>query len=353
MSEIIDLRSDVCSTPTKAMRSIMATAEIGIDDYAEDESINRFERRMSEYLGKEAALFVQSGTMGNLIAVMTHLKPDDVLLISKRFHIFDHEGDAMRRVARCVFAHIAEVTEKGRTRLLFEQFEEKLYQKTTAAKLLCLENPVCRLGGTLLDLDHMQQLHSFAERQNILIHLDGARLFNAACALESPPRDIVALVDSVMVDFVKAPAAAVGAVLLGTTDFIARARQNRSLLGGHWKQGGVLAASCEIALDTMIDRIVDDHVTARQLAEGLDAIAGLQVDLDQVVTNIVHLKVPTADIDLPLLKHDLEKHGALIGRFKEDRHCRLVTHKDVSPDAVTRFVGLMSAAVDRQRIQEH
>ena len=353
MSEIIDLRSDVCTIPTEAMRSAMATAEIGIDDYSEDVSINRFERRFAEYLGKEAALFVQSGTMGNLVAVMTHLDPDDIALVSQHFHIFDHEGDAMRRVARCQFQHIPDVTEAGTTRLSFEQCEEELFGQDVAPKLLCLENPVCRLGGTLIDMDHMRQLRSFADRRNIPIHLDGARLFNAACALGKSPRDVVALVDSVMVDFVKAPSAPAGAVVLGPAEFISRSRRNRWMLGGHWKQGGVLAAACEVALDTMIDRIGEDHVTARRLAEGLNHIAGLQVDLDRVVTNIVLLKVPATDIDLDRLMRDIERHGVRIGRFKEDRHCRLVTHKDVSLDAASRVVGWISDAVHRQREERH
>ena len=348
MNELIDLRSDVCSIPTPAMRSAMASAEIGIDDYSEDLSINRFEKRVAECLDKEAALFVQSGTMGNLVAVMTHLEPDDTLLVSEHFHLYDHEGDAMRRVARCRFRHVPDVTSGGLTRLLFEHCPDEMFLGDEAPKLLCLENPVCRLGGTLLDLQHMQQLRSFADLRNMPIHLDGARLFNAACALNVPPREIVAHVDSVMVDFVKAPAAPAGAVLLGSSDFISRARRNRWMLGGHWKQGGVLAACCEVALDTMIKRIADDHATARQLAEKLNGIAGLEVNLERVVTNIVLLTVSEGSIDLERLTGEIESGGIRIGHFKEDRRCRLVTHKDVTQHAVSRVVRRVSDAVDRQ-----
>jgi threonine aldolase len=352
MNQVIDLRSDVCSLPTAAMRAAMATAEIGIDDYSEDPSINRFEQRTAQLLNKEAALFVHGGTMGNLIAVMTHLEPHDSVLISEHFHIFDHEGDAMRRVARCNFQHVPDATHKGLTRLLYDQYEEPTGGQHTAPKLLALENPVCRLGGTLLDMDHMQELRSFADTLRIPVHLDGARLFNAACALTVEPGDLASLVDSVMVDFVKAPAAPAGAVLAGTADFISRARRNRWMLGGHWKQGGVLAAACEIALDTTIDRIAEDHAVARQLAEGLNAIEGLQVDLDQVVTNIVLVEVYDPDIDPDHLKGDVEARGARIGRFKADRRCRLVTHKDVSQASVSRFVDWMAEAVKCCRFRQ-
>jgi len=348
MKPIVDLRSDVCSMPTVAMRQAMASADIGVDDYGEDESINRLERRFAEYLNKEAALFVHSGTMGNLIAVMTHLEPEEKALISKHFHIFDYEGDAMRRVARCKFGIVPDMTVKGLTRLHLDQCE-RLFHKRHTPKLMCLENPVCRLGGTLITLEHMAELKAAADAFRIPVHLDGARLFNAACALKLSCADLVSHVHTVMVDFVKAPAAPVGAMLAGPAEFISRARRFRWMLGGHWKQGGVLAAACEVAMDTMIERVTEDHATARQLAEGLNAIDGLMVDLDQVMTNIVLLKVVAPDIDLDQLTHALERRGARIGRFKSDRHCRLVTHHGVNAEAVSRFVDWVAQAANEQR----
>jgi threonine aldolase len=348
MKRLVDLRSDVCSMPTEAMRRAMASADIGVDDYGEDESINRLEQRFAHFLGKQASLFVHSGTMGNLIAVMTHLEPEDVVLTSEHFHIFDHEGDAMRRVARCRFEHVPDVTDNGVTRLEMQRCDA-LFQRSAAPKLLCLENPVCRLGGTLMTLEHMRELRASADAHGIPVHLDGARLFNAACALGVICADLAKEVDSVMVDFVKAPGAPVGAMLAGPSEFISRARRNRWMLGGHWKQGGVLAAACEVALDTMIERISEDHATARQLAEGLNHIEGLTVDLDQVVTNIVLLRVPAADIDLDRLTGELEARGARIGRFKPDRHCRLVTHAGIDAQSVSQFIDWVAAAVAGQR----
>ena len=341
MTGLIDLRSDASTLPTPAIRRAMAEATVGNDDFGEDPSIRQLEETVARLLGKEAAVFVQSGTMGNLAAVLSQVVSGDQVLISPNFHIFDYERDAMLRVVGCSFELLEDETCKGETRL-------RLPERSNAP-LLCLENTVNRMGGTLLHVGHIEDLCVWAHERGLRVHLDGARLFNAACALGVSEAELARHADTVMVVFTKALAAPAGAALAGSRSTIERARRARWMLGGNWKQGGVVAAACVTALETMHDRISDDHARARRLGEGLNSIPGIRVDLSRVVTNIVQMKIEDDSVDLDRFTAAVESGGARIGRFKPDMSCRLVTHKDIDDAGVDRFLELAADAVSCTR----
>jgi threonine aldolase len=341
--DVIDLRSDACTLPTLAMRQAMAKAAVGNDDFSEDPTVRRLEETVAGLLGKEAAVFVQSGTMGNLVGIMSQVEPGNPVLTSSNFHVVDHEQEAMLRIARCSFRIIGEETREGATRLLMPP--SKTNGNGRDVRLLSLENTVNRLGGTLLTLEHLEELYGWAARQPVAVHLDGARLFNAACALEATPAEIARFADTVMVAFTKALSAPVGAALAGGRDVIDRARRFRWMLGGNWKQGGMVAAACLIGMETMVSGIPEDHRRARRLAEGLNSIPGITVDLTRVVTNIILMRIEDSLIDPGHLKSGLEEEGARIGAFRQGNISRLVTHKDIDDAAIDRFLSLVEKGV--------
>ena len=338
---MIDLRSDASTLPTPAIRRAMAEAAVGNDDFGEDPTVGQLEETVARLLGKEAAVFLQSGTMGNLVAVLSQVEPGGQVLIPRSFHIFDHEREAMLRVTSCSFELLGDETCGGETRLRVP--------KRSDAPLLCLENTVNRLGGTLLHPLHIEEVCTWAREHGLLVHLDGARLFNAACALGVSEAELARHADTVMVVFTKVLAAPAGAALAGSRATIERARRARWMLGGNWKQGGMIAAGCLTALETMRDRISDDHTRARRLAEGLNAIPGVRVDLSRVVTNIVYMRIEEDSVDLDRFTAAVESGGARIGRFKPDKSCRLVTHKDIDDAGVDRFLELAADAVSCTR----
>ena len=348
MSEMIDFRSDASSLPSDAQRRAMAEAEVGNDDFSDDPTVGRLEERIAELLHKEAAVFVQSGTMANVLAVMCHSEGQRVL-ISKQHHIFYHEGEAMRRLARCEFDFLPDSTRDGVTRIEYEkepESEADVSKPTkTGHRLLCLENSVNRLGGTVLKPDHLAEIYQWASKQDLRVHLDGARLFNAACALDVEPHDLATWADSVMVVFTKALTAPAGGALVGPAETIERARHFRWMLGGNWKQGGVLAAACLAGLDSMKERVSEDHRHARLLAEGLDSIPGVEIELENVVTNIVLMRLSGDAVDPDKFKEFMQERGVLLGRFKSGKLTRLVTYKDIGKEDIERFVGLVRQAV--------
>ncbi len=322
------------------MRRAMAEAQVGNDDFRDDPTINQLEERGAHLLGKEAALFVHSGTMANLTAVMSHVEAGATILVGERFHIFDYEGAAMRRVAGVEFALVADQTCGGSTRLLVEELEIKGPEPA----LLCLENSV-NTPGTLIEMDHMNELAGWAAERGMPVHLDGARFFNACIGLGVDPRELASCADSVSLGLSKALAAPCGSLLVGSGEFIEQARHNRWMLGGNWKQGGVVAAACLAALDTMNERMVQDHENASRLARGLDAVEGLAVDLSRVVTNILYMQVTEDRLDLEAWSNFMARHGVLTGRFESERFCRWVTHPDIAAEDIDRAVELAAEAV--------
>ena len=329
----IDLRSDTVTLPTDEMREAMNNAEVGDDVYQEDPTINRLEELAAKKLGKEAALFVPSGTMGNLIAVLTHCQRGDEVILEMDSHIYYYEVGGMSAVAGVIPRLIA--GDKG---ILDPQDikralrEENLhYPKTT---LICVENTHNRAGGTIIPPEIIEEICQLGHERNIQVHLDGARIFNAAVALNIEPALLTKNVDSVMFCLSKGLSAPVGSILAGSKEFIQRARKNRKMLGGGMRQAGILAAAGIIALENMVERLEEDHKNARILGEGLaDIGGGIKVDLETVQTNMVYFDLQESGMNTAQFLPKLAKYN-ILGSPRPPTKVRLVTHYGINEDDI-------------------
>ena len=321
----VDLRSDTVTRPTPAMLRAMAAAPLGDAVYGEDPTVRRLEELAAERVGKEAALFVPTGTMGNQVAVLTHTRRGDEAVVDVASHIYDAEVGGLALLGGVQ----ARPLESRAGRLLPAQIEaavraDDVHYPHTG--LLCLENPHNAGGGTVALPEEVAALCAVAHQRGIPVHLDGARIFNGAVALGVPAAALAAPADSVMFCLSKGLCCPVGSLVAGPAAWIAQARRMRKLLGGGMRQAGVLAAAGIVALDTMVGRLAEDHAHARRLAEGLAELPGLRIDLPTVQTNMVFV-----DTDLPAdhVCHELAARGVLAGAVGRNR-IRFVTHKDVS-----------------------
>jgi len=328
----IDLRSDTVTLPTDEMREAMSNAEVGDDVYQEDPTVNRLEELAAKKIGKEAALFVASGTMGNLTAVMTHCQRGDEVILGTDSHIYYYEVGGMSAVAGVIPRLIA--GDKG---ILNPQDikralrEENLhYPKTT---LICVENTHNRAGGTIIPPEIIEEICQLGHQRNIQVHLDGARIFNAAIALNLDPATLTKNVDSVMFCLSKGLSAPVGSILAGSKEFIQRARKNRKMLGGGMRQAGILAAAGIIALENMVERLEEDHKNARILGEGLADIGGIKVDLETVQTNMVCFDLKKSGMDTHQFLPKLAEYN-ILGSPRPPTKVRLVTHYGISEDDI-------------------
>lgn len=328
----IDFRSDTLTLPTPAMRLAMAEAEVGDDVYGEDPTLIALEALAAQITGKEAALFVPSGTMGNQIAVKVHTKPGDEVILEEQCHIFTYEVGGMGAISgvqnRLVpsdngVLHWETVAKAVRS-------QDIHFPETT---LICLENTHNKAGGTVTPVETMKEIYAFAQSKGIPVHLDGARIFNAATALGVPVRELTQYTDSVMLCLSKGLCAPVGSLLAGTQEFIAKARKVRKMLGGGIRQGGVLAAAGLLALRVMSLRLQEDHDRAKALAEGLNAIPGLCVDVDRVVTNILMCDVTDEAVDVSDLLEKLRDEGVWVNPV-DARRLRFVTHYYITEEHV-------------------
>jgi threonine aldolase len=339
----IDLRSDTITLPTEAMRRAMATAEVGDDVMGEDPTVNRLEAMAAARTGKAAALFVPTGTMANLLAIMAHTTRGDEVLLDDQSHTYLMERGAMAAVAGVMPRPLP--TERGH--LTGPQVAAALrppdvHHAPTA--LVCVENTHNRHGGTVPPVEAVDELASVARPRGIRVHIDGARVFNAACALGLPVSRVAAEADSVTFCLSKGLSAPVGSVLCGSEEFIRRARHFRKMVGGGMRQAGVLAAAGIVALETMVDRLVDDHRVARQIAEALADVAGLQVDLTRVQTNIVRVETPGRAART--VADQVRAQGVRVG-VMGPHTIRLVTNRHVAagdvPTVVAAFREALSA----------
>jgi len=328
----IDLRSDTVTLPTDEMREAMNNAEVGDDVYQEDPTINRLEELAAKKLGKEAALFVPSGTMGNLIAALTHCQRGDEVILEMDSHIYYYEVGGMSAVAGVIPRLIA--GDKG---ILDPQDikralrEENLhYPKTT---LICVENTHNRAGGTIIPPEIIEEICQLGHERNIQVHLDGARIFNAAVALNIEPALLTKNVDSVMFCLSKGLSAPVGSILAGSKEFIQRARKNRKMLGGGMRQAGILAAAGIIAIENMVERLGEDHKNARILGEGLADIGGIKVDLKTIQTNMVYFDLNKSGMDTYQFLPKLAEYN-ILGSPQPPTKVRLVTHYGINEDDI-------------------
>ncbi|MBE0610629.1 MAG: low-specificity L-threonine aldolase [Dehalococcoidia bacterium] len=329
MNAVIDLRSDTVSRPSDAMRHAMASAEVGDDVFGDDPTVRALEERAAGLLGKEAALFVPSGTMGNLLAVMTHTRPGDEILLGDQCHIFQYELGGAARIAnvltRPLTNHDDGAIEPAAIAAAIRQ--ENLHSPGTT--LLCLENTHNRCGGAALPLTVMDELTAVARERKVAVHLDGARVFNAAAALGVPAARIARDCDSVSVCLSKGLGCPVGSLLCGPGQFIERARRNRKLLGGGMRQVGILAAAGLYALDHNITRLSEDHANACLLADGLRKLSPFRPN--DPATNIVVVDITRGR--LPDWLAAFEQQGVLAVAFGPQR-MRLVTHINITRDDV-------------------
>lgn len=322
---IIDLRSDTVTLPTPAMREAVFRAEVGDDVFKEDPTINRLERMAAERVGKEAALLVASGTMGNIVSVLTHCARGEEAILGDSSHIFLNEAGGMSALGG-IFPHTIPNRTDGT--MAVEQIEAAIrgdnihFPKT---RLICLENTHNRCYGAPLTPDYTDAVAALAKRHGLLLHLDGARIFNAAAALGVDVRELTRGCDSLNVCLSKGLAAPVGSLVCGSRDFIARARRIRKMLGGGMRQAGIIAAAGIVALEEMVDRLAEDHANARRLAEGIAIIPGLATEPDRVKTNILYVDLVDRRFTDEEFMARLEKKGLRLSHPGPARF-RMLTH---------------------------
>ena len=340
---MIDLRSDTVTKPTPAMRRAMMDAEVGDDVYGEDPTVNRLEQRAAEIAGKEAALFVPTGTMGNTIAVKLHTEPGQEVICDARAHLLDYELAMTAWFSGCILRPIP--TDDGI--LSWDSVRPRirpLGPHWAPTGLIELENTHNMAGGTVYTLPAIREICDGAHERGVAVHMDGARVFNAAAATGLPVKEIAAPVDTIMFCLSKALGAPVGSLLAGSAKLIARGRLYRKRLGGGMRQAGVLAAAGLIALEDTPKRLPEDHANARFLAEGFARIPGIQADPAQVATNIVIFEVGNTGLEASEISSRLKARGVLINPI-DSRRLRAVTHYDVDRSACAAALGALAEAV--------
>ncbi|MGH9867755.1 MAG: low-specificity L-threonine aldolase [Candidatus Polarisedimenticolia bacterium] len=339
---MIDLRSDTVTRPTQAMRQAMAEAEVGDDVYGEDPTVNRLQEYAATLVGKEAALYVPSGTMGNQIAIAVHTRPGSEVLCEARAHIIEYELASMAVVSGCMPRGI--VTQDG---ILTADAVDGAMRpdgySIARSGVIVLENTHNLWSGRVTPLAEVEALGRLSRERSVPLHMDGARLFNAAAALGVPADRLAAPCDSVMFCLSKGMCAPVGSMLAGTRPFIDEARRWRKRLGGGMRQVGVLAAAGLVALQTMRQRLGEDHDRARTLARGLGEIPGWTMEVPDPITNIVYARVPGARFTNRRFVEALKERRVLCNPVGHDR-IRMVTHHDVGePDIRTALTAAAQA----------
>ncbi len=340
---MIDIRSDTVTKPTPEMRQAMAKAEVGDDVYGDDPTVNELERLAAAIVGKEAALFVPSGTFGNQLALFTWCPRGSEVILGEECHIIQHEAGAAS-----VIAGVQTRPLPAPTGILNPEDIEKRIRGTDIhyppTSLICMEN--AHSAGTVVPLNRMETVYKVAQRRSIPVHLDGARLFNAAAALEVDAKQIAAYADSVMFCLSNGLCAPIGSMLAGPKEFIDRARRNRKIMGGGMRQAGILAAAGIVALTAMTDRLKEDHRRARRLAQGLGAIPGVQVAMDRLDINMVFFSVPAfASPEKGQGFINALKNFNILANPPEQGTFRFVTHYWISDEDIETIVNACKQAM--------
>src|SRR5438067_8635490 len=346
LQKMIDLRSDTVTKPTPAMRRAMAEAEVGDDVYGEDPTVNRLQERAAEIFEKEAALFVPTGSMGNQTAVKLHTRPGQEVIIEERGHIFNFEMATMSAFSGVLARPVKSNDSSGI--LTWDEIAGALHSNSAyyvaPTGLIAIENSHNLAGGSVMTRERTEDICTRAHERKLPVHLDGARIFNAATALNESVAALARPADSVMFCLSKALGAPVGSMLLGGREFIAEARRWRKLLGGGMRQAGVLAAAGLVALEETLPRLAEDHANARRLAEGLAELPGVLIDPEKVQTNIVIFDVSGTELAADEICARLrDAHGVLASGFGDS--IRMVTHYDVSREDIERALGALRQVV--------
>ena len=330
LQKMIDLRSDTVTKPTPAMRRAMAEAEVGDDVYGEDPTVNRLQERAAEIFEKEAALFVPTGSMGNQTAVKLHTRPGQEVIIEERGHIFNFEMATMSAFSGVLARPVKSNDSSGI--LTWDEIASALHSNSAyyvaPTGLIALENSHNLAGGSVLTRERTEDVCARAHEKKLPVHLDGARIFNAATALGETVADLARPADSIMFCLSKGLGAPVGSMLLGTREFIDEARVVRKMLGGGMRQAGVLAAAGLVALEESPKQLPEDHANAKLLAEGIAELPGVRIDSEKVITNIVIFDVAETGQTADRICAQLRERGILASGFGSS--IRMVTHCDVA-----------------------
>jgi|UniRef100_A0A7V3RHS8 threonine aldolase len=331
--KIIDLRSDTVTLPTQRMREAIYNAELGDDVFGEDPTVNRLEQIAAEIVGKEAGLLVTSGTQGNLVAILTHCARGDEVILGNLSHTFLNEVGAISALGG-IHPHTVTNQEDGTMDLKDIEFairSDNIHYPRT--KLICIENTHNRCYGAPLSVEYTNAVCELAHSHDLMVHLDGARIFNAAVALNVDVKELTKNVDSLSFCLSKGLSAPVGSILCGTKEFIKEARRYRKMLGGGMRQAGIIAAAGIVALEDMIERLEEDHKNAKLLAEGISKIPGLYIDLEKVKTNIIYFDLVSKRISPEELVKRMDLEGIKFLQTGPNRF-RMVTHYGITEEDV-------------------
>ena len=338
---IVDLRSDTLTQPTDTMRQAMANAEVGDDVFGEDPTVNRLEEMAAERLGKDAALYVSSGTMGNLVSLMAHCGRGDEIILGSQAHTFRAEQGGSAALAGI---HPWTILNQPDGTLDLEDIKfairgDDIHFPRT--RLIILENTHNGCSGYPLDANYMKAVKEIASQHHLKIHVDGARIFNAAVALNMKPKDLVAEADSVSFCLSKGLAAPVGSVICGTQAFIDNARRARKVVGGGMRQAGVLAAAGIVALNEMVDRLAEDHANAKKLAAGLSEIPDLSIDPTRIHTNIIYFGVERENLASAEFTQQVDAAGVRMLPMGPQK-VRAVTHYHITSEDIDQALSVIS-----------
>lgn len=343
--ELIDLRSDTVTKPSTEMREAMCTAVVGDDVYGEDSTVNQLQEKVANLLGKEAALFVPSGVMANQIAIKTHTQPGDEVIVERESHIFNYET-----AGAAFLSNVQLNTIKGTHGILSaEQIAQEIRSPVyynPRVTLVCLENTHNKAGGIIYPLQEIVKIHTLAKKCNFMLHLDGARLWNASVATGIAPMEYAKYFDTISVCFSKGLGAPIGSALAGSKEKVERARKYRKIFGGGMRQVGIIAAAALYALDHNIDRLKEDHEKAKLFATAISSIHNLEVNLELVQTNIVIITIKDKMDDVHQLIKKLRENGVLLSEMDYNT-LRAVTHLDVTFEQVERAAEVMKLVMNK------
>jgi threonine aldolase len=341
----IDLRSDTVTQPTPEMREAMAKAAVGDDVYGEDPTVNRLQEMAAEMMGKEAGLFVASGTMGNLIGVLAHCQRGDEAIMGNKAHTFLYEAGGISALGG---VHSYQLPNQADGSLALEDVKSAIRTDDPhepVTRLVCLENTHNRCGGTFQSPEYTRQICDFAHGRGLSVHLDGARIFNAAVVQGVKVIELAGPVDSVTFCLSKGLCAPVGSVLCGSKEFTHKAQRLRKMLGGGMRQAGILAAAGIVALETMVERLAEDHARAKKLADGLRQVPGLVLDAGTPATNMVFFSLsPQVKATTEKVIAALKQRGVLVAA-EADRYFRLVTHYWIDDAGVEKVAAAFRAVL--------
>ncbi|MBD3219070.1 MAG: low-specificity L-threonine aldolase [candidate division Zixibacteria bacterium] len=341
----IDLRSDTVTRPSEKMREIIASAEVGDDVFGDDPTVNELQEKVARLFGKEASLYVPSGSMGNLVAIKTHTNPGEEAIFEEDCHSLNYEAGSMGAVAGLV-SHTFRGNHGVMTREQVEPYIKKKSLHTPPTTLIALENTHNHAGGTIYPLEEIKKLRDMADEHGLKMHLDGARIWNASIATGITLDEYGRYFDSIQCCFSKGLGAPIGSIVIGDGEFIEKARRFRKMFGGGMRQVGILASAAIYALDNNMSRMSEDHENASFLAENLAKIDGIDIDLESVQTNIVIMNIVSSGKAVPDVLSELKDMGMLAVQFGATK-IRCVTHLDLDradiETAIEKFKAVFSS----------